>query len=104
RRVVRIAEVHFRVTDVELQLTLVERRSAIQEYGPQDLLVPFPRPLPIRDLHVDLVDHNDLRHLRDLPSPPIMKAQHRAAAPVPFPPSGICHASPPVYYHRPADT
>jgi len=50
-----------------LQLTLVALRSPITEPGAQDVLVPFLRPLPIGDLHIDMLHHEDLRHLSSLP-------------------------------------
>ena len=56
----------------------------------QDILIPFLRPLPMRDLHIDMLYHGDLRHAYSLPV-------------CLFPLGGIYPAWPLLYYNRPVN-
>src|SRR3989442_6457283 len=57
-----LGEVNLAAAEAQLELSTVERRSPVQEFGAEDLRIPVSRALSIADLDVDVVDQLDPEH------------------------------------------
>src|SRR5882672_1735208 len=52
----RLGKVHLPRADAQLELTSVERWTAVQELRTEHFFVPLPRTLPIANLDIDMMD------------------------------------------------
>src|SRR5207249_4036538 len=57
-----LGKVHLPRADAQLELAPVERRTTVQELSTEHFLVPLPRPLPIANLDIDMMNQFYLRH------------------------------------------
>src|SRR5262249_6891889 len=57
-----LGKVHLPRANAQLELAPVEGRTAVQELSAEHILVPLPRPLPIANLDIDMMDQFYLRH------------------------------------------